>query len=53
MTIHECGCQTRWHDELNHPVYEKACFGHRPFAHNWLLPEMPTVPLYPRESVSQ
>ena len=26
---HDCGCSTYWHDELNHPMYNKACSGHR------------------------
>lgn len=28
MKKHDCGCQTVWDDELDHPMYLKACFGH-------------------------
>lgn len=29
MRDHDCGCKTSWDDELNHPVYLKACGVHR------------------------
>lgn len=42
---HDCGCVTHWSDELNHPVYDKACFGHKPFAGNWLVRSRPREPV--------
>jgi hypothetical protein len=29
MRKHDCGCQTAWDDEANHPIYLSACSLHR------------------------
>lgn len=49
MPKHDCGCVTHWDDELNHPMYDKVCFGHRPqMPAGWLVEKKPSRP---RESV--
>lgn len=49
MGTHDCGCVTHWDDELNHPMYDKACFGHK-----WQVPSgwfTEARPSRPREPV--
>lgn len=29
MREHDCGCKTDWSDELDHPMYERACSQHK------------------------
>lgn len=46
MGTHDCGCQTHWDDDLNHPVYDKACNLHcRQIPDGWRATDRAKVPV--------
>lgn len=50
MGQHDCGCVTHWSDDLNHPLYDKACFAHKMWVPNGWFTEH-KKPSRPREPV--